>query len=361
MTNAKKILVAPLGWGLGHASRCIPIVQELLKQGAEVLLASDGRALELLKQEFPQLTSLELPSYDVQYRTQNMAWNIASQLPKILRAIWLEHRALRQIVTEHSIDGVVSDNRFGCFSRKKPCVFITHQLNIPVANAFGGKLVNFFNHLIIKQFHACWVPDLRTSLNLTGNLSHPVPAHLSKKTKYIGALTRMVEGKGQEIRYDAIAVLSGPEPQRSQLELVLLEQAHSFGGSLLIVQGQPERGAAGRFSPLKNVEIVPSLTTEALNVAIAQGEVFIGRSGYSTVMDLARLGKPALLVPTPGQPEQVYLAEKLSEEGSFFTQNQSNLNLVEGIAEAKRRKGLQPVYFDEKALAEAVASLLKMA
>ena len=114
--------MAPLGWGLGHASRCIPIVQELLKQGAELLLSSDGRALALLKQEFPQLTSLELPSYDVQYRRQNMAWNIASQLPKIAGAVWQEHRALRQLVSEHAIDAVISDNRFGCFLPEKPCV-----------------------------------------------------------------------------------------------------------------------------------------------------------------------------------------------------------------------------------------------
>ncbi len=355
----KKILVAPLGWGLGHATRCVPIIQELLRQGAEVLLASDGRALALLRQEFPDLMSFELPSYDVQYRSRNMVWGIATQLPKIGWAIWREHWVLRKLVAQHGIDSVISDNRFGCFVPKKHCVFITHQLNIPIP-FWGVKTgVNFFNHLIIKRFEECWLPDLAKMPNLSGKLSHPVPHRLRQKVKFIGALTRMQLNKVEPLRYDAIAVLSGPEPQRSQLEKALLEQASQLPGSFLLVQGKPELPISTPDFYPKNIYVVPSMTTEALNQAILESGVFIGRSGYSTVMDLARLGKPALLIPTPGQPEQLYLAEKLAMENAVVAQQQDELDLKTGIAEAKNRTGLSGDMSDENALREAIANLLR--
>ncbi|MBK9013450.1 MAG: glycosyltransferase [Saprospiraceae bacterium] len=359
MSQPKKILVAPLGWGLGHATRCIPIVRELQSQGATVVLASDGRALALLRQEFPQLESFELPSYNVEYRNNQMAWNMAWQLPKILRAIWREHQAVRQLSIRHGIDGIISDSRFGGFFSKKHCVFLTHQVNIQAPFLLVKNVVNFFNRLIINQFDECWIPDVPTTPNLSGGLSHPIKPSLKKKAKYIGALSRMVTGEMKVERYDAIAVLSGPEPQRTKLEKALIEQAGSISARFLIVQGRPELLGGTPIAPKKNIEIVPSMTAEALNQAILESGVFIGRSGYSTVMDLARLGKPALLIPTPGQTEQECLAAKFLEENIFHCQEQSELHLEQGIIEAKKRSGLRGDFFDEKALSSAIVSFLK--
>lgn len=363
MSQAKKILVAPLGWGLGHATRCVPIIEELRQQGVEVLLASDGRALVLLKQAFPNLKCFELPSYQVEYRSENMVWNIAWQLPKIMRAILKEHRVLKSLVENHKIDGVISDNRFGFFLSKIPCVFITHQVNIQLP-FFGIKWVtNCFNHLMINQFDECWIPDRKSEKNLSGDLSHHVRSFsLKKKMRYLGALTRFkpTQQSTEKIKYNAIAVLSGPEPQRTRLEEAIIAQANLRSDSILIVQGKPEFGnSTPVFSKKNHVEIVPSLSTIELNQEMANSEVFIGRSGYSSIMDLARLRMPALLIPTPGQTEQEYLASKFTKEKIFFSQKQSELNLETGIREAKKRSGLQGEFFDENAVTTAVASFLQ--
>jgi len=361
LRQPKKILVAPLGWGLGHATRCIPIIELLLREGAEVAIASDGRALALLRQTFPHLKSHELPGYGIQYRSESMIWNMAIQLPRIFWAIFQEHRKLSQIVQMEGIDGIISDNRFGFFYRRKPCVFITHQVNILTPFRLLSFFVNKFNYLIISRFNECWIPDVADSPNLSGALSHPIqPYFLKKKTKYLGALSRFQKAVLETPKvYDAVAVLSGPEPQRSRLESALIAQAKNIRGKILIVQGKPEMGGLHLPIPLKNLEIVPSLPLEELENAIAASEVFIGRSGYSTVMDLARLGKRALLIPTPGQTEQEYLAEKLLDESVFFTQKQHELDIETGIAEAKKRSGLQGDFFDKKSLTTAIESFLR--
>jgi len=348
LSQAKRILVAPLNWGLGHSARCIPLVRELLRQGAEVILASDGRALDLLKNEFPNLVAVEMPAYGITYRTRNMVRNMAGQLPKILRAVYREHRFTQKLIAKIPLDGIISDNRYGCFSKKIPAVFLTHQLNILTPFPALGRMVNFLNHRFIQQFDACWIPDNGGVPNLSGELSHGV---FQKKIRYVGPLSRMKFFETKK-KYDAIAVLSGPEPQRSHLERAIIEQARRLPQQFLILQGRTERKE--RFFIEKNVEVVSFLTSEELNEAILSSEIFIGRSGYSSIMDLAKLGKPALLIPTPGQTEQEYLAEKFWREGVFFKQNQEALDLAAAMAEVPSFSGLKGFYFDEKIMLGAV-------
>ena len=168
----KRVLIAPLNWGLGHATRCMPIINELLAQGAEVIIATDGRALHLLQKEYPQLTILELPAYNITYRSNNMMLNIAPQLFKIIRAIIKEQKAIRKIIRDYKIDLIISDNRFGCVSSDIPSIFITHQVHIKIPNPTVQRIVNFFNHLFINRFNECWIPDFEdTSQSLSGSLS----------------------------------------------------------------------------------------------------------------------------------------------------------------------------------------------
>ena len=127
--RSKRILVAPLSWGLGHATRCMPIINELIQQNIEVVIASDGTALDLLKKEYPQLDFIKLPAYNVSYKTQNMIWNIANQVPKIAIAVFREFIALQRIIKRYQIDAVITDNRFGCWTWKVPTVFVTHQVS----------------------------------------------------------------------------------------------------------------------------------------------------------------------------------------------------------------------------------------
>ena len=352
MNQAKRILVAPLNWGLGHATRCIPMIRELQRQHAEVILASDGRALDLLKTEFPDLVARELPGYNITYHSDNMVRNIAWQLPKISRAVWKEYHFTQKLIARYRLDRIISDNPYGCYSSKIPCVFLTHQLNIKTPYPATNGMINFFNHLFIRQFDACWVPDVAGEPNLSGELSHGV---FEKKIHFTGALSRMFFFETVK-KYDVIAVLSGPEPQRTFLEQLIIDQAGKLPQRFLIVQGKTERKE--RFFIAENVEVVSFLTSEELNEAILASKIFIGRSGYSTIMDLAKLQKQAIFIPTPGQMEQEYLAGKMTGEHLFLVQEQRALDLNKAIQEVNRYSGFTSDFFNEKALADAVRNLL---
>lgn len=331
---AKRILVAPLDWGLGHATRCIPIVQELLEQGAEVILASNGRAFELLKKEFPEIPIEKLPAYDIWYRSGNMFWNIGLQLPKIAIAIWQEHRVLKTLIAKHRIDAVISDNRYGCFSRNVKSVFVTHQLNILIPNFLLQKMVNRINRQLIRRFDECWIPDINGTDNLSGDLTKSSTAI---PTKFIGVLSRM-KLLNVPKKYDVAIVLSGPEPQRTLLEELIVAQAKSLPFQFLVVQGKTE--VFLEFQAAQNIHIISFLTGEALNQVLAVAGIVICRSGYSSVMDLAMLGKKAIFVPTPGQTEQEYLAKRFFEKGIFFYQKQRELNLSEALEKVQQFSGL---------------------
>ena len=323
------------------------------------MLASDGRALELLRQEFPELTTLPLPSYNIRYHSPNMVGNMAWQLPNILRAIYLEHRQIQKYILAYGIQGIVSDNRYGCHSSRVPSVFLTHQLFIKIPFRPLEKFVRWVNLRFIRNFDECWMPDVAGEPNLSGELGHSSAGFRSFKNfgslKYLGALSRMQHFETEK-KYDAIAVLSGPEPQRSFLEQETIEQAKKLPHCFLIVQGKTEKQE--RFSIGKNIEIVSYLTSENLNKAILASGIFIGRSGYSTIMDLAKLGKPALLIPTPGQTEQEYLAGKFFQEGFFNTQKQGEINIGQALDETARFRGLPDDFSDENLLKQAIMGFL---
>lgn len=149
--TSANVLVAPLDWGLGHSTRCIPLVDKLLQHGATVILATDGRAYALLQQHYPTLTLLKLPAYNIRYRSTNMTLAMASQLPKIVYAMVAEYIALKKIIRQHGIKIVISDNRYGLFHRKVHNIFMTHQLNViipnPLLQAFIRKGLNHWIRL----------------------------------------------------------------------------------------------------------------------------------------------------------------------------------------------------------------------
>ena len=335
MNTSKRILVAPLNWGLGHASRSIPIIRELMRQGHEVLIASDGRALDLLKREFPDLTALELPAYDVRYPRKWLLYALVLQLYKILAALLLEHRTLRKWIAEYRLDAVISDNRLGCFTRQVPCAVISHQLNIFTKPPVIGKLATFLHRLVLRRYGQCWIPDLEGPENLSGDLAHGMSL---PNMRYIGLLTRMETGQLPE-RYDVLAILSGPEPQRSEWEHLILEQAAQLPSyRWLIVQGKPELQEQN--FPYPHIEVRSFMNSQEINKAILESRIILSRTGYSTIMDLAVLGKKALLVSTPGQPEQEYLADYGHQKGWYYTQSQDELDLKKGLVEAEKCRGL---------------------
>ena len=311
MNQTTKILVAPLNWGLGHASRCIPIIYALKKNHFTPIIASDGASLHLLKKEFPNDVFETLPDYNIEYseKGKDFKFKLFLQLPKLFFAIQKEKKLLEKIVSKHAISGIISDNRPGIFSAKIPSVYITHQINVLSGNT--SWISSKFHQHFIKKYKECWVPDVSETINLSGILSHGT-SHV-KNIKFIGPLTRFKK-KDLRKKNDLLVVLSGPEPQRTLLEEKLCVELTEFKGSILFVKGLVE--AEQKKVKQNNFTFYNYMEANELETAIQESEYIICRSGYSSIMDLAFLGTKAFLIPTPGQFEQEYLAKKLKKEGS---------------------------------------------
>ncbi len=340
MSAKINILVAPLNWGLGHATRCIPIIRELLKNNYNPIIASDGDALDLLRKEFPYLTCLALPSYKIRYAKKGEFFKIKMLFnsPRIVLATLRERYVVNQIIKTHNISGIISDNRFGINHNKIPSIFITHQLN--VLSGRTTKISSYLHQLIIKSFNECWVPDLNHKHNLSGDLGHL--KHDILNLKYIGPLSRFNINSKPYV-YDYLVLLSGPEPQRYLLEQKLFEELKNTTKKVLFVRGKVE--ASQDCFTLNNITFYNYMTSDELEDAINKSNVVVSRSGYTTLMDLAKLGKKAFFIPTPGQTEQAYLAKRLKDLGiaPYCTQDKFKL---EKLNRVELYKGLSSFNFD---------------
>ncbi|WP_411893257.1 glycosyltransferase [Winogradskyella sp. A2] len=318
----KKILVAPLNWGLGHATRCIPIINALVKQNFEPIIASDGNALALLQKEFPQLKKIDLPSYNITYskKGNNFRKKLLFDSPHLLKTIKKENKLIKKLVKTEGISGIISDNRFGVRAKGVPSVFITHQLK--VLSGSTTWLSTKLHQKIIEKFDQCWVPDHKGEHNLSGDLGQSKIK--ATETKYLGPLSRFTK-QNLEIKYDLLVVLSGPEPQRTYLEQKLFNELELFKGDILFVKGLLE--ATQTIEHKNHITIYNFMTSNDLEKAINESALVLSRSGYTTIMDLAKLEKKAFFIPTPGQFEQEYLAKKLSEERIIPSCNQDEFKV----------------------------------
>ncbi|MGD1945819.1 MAG: glycosyltransferase [Croceivirga sp.] len=334
MSNSKRVLIAPLNWGLGHATRCIPIIQALVLHGFEPIIASDGVALKLLRKEFPQLQSFALPSYDIKYAEKGKHFKLKMiwDSPKVLKTIAKERKATKRLVKAHQIEAIISDNRLGVRYKKVPSVFITHQLNVLSGNTtwFSSKA----HREVIKKFDVCWVPDVAGKPNLTGKLGHLKKAAFH--IEYLGPLSRF-QKEALPIKYDVMILLSGPEPQRGMLAKQLLKELKQFRGNVLFVKGKIEAEKCIETLHFKNAKVYVHnyMQSQELQTAINSSEIILCRSGYTTIMDLAKLEKKAFFIPTPGQYEQEYLAQRLHKKGivPFSTQDKFILNDLNSVQE----------------------------
>ncbi|SFE34723.1 glycosyltransferase [Flavobacterium xueshanense] len=330
----KTILVAPLNWGLGHATRCIPIIKALSENNYIPIIASDGIALALLKKEFPNIQTLELPSYQIEYakKGQNFKWKLLKNSLRTLKAVRQEKKIIENWIEKYAIDGIISDNRLGVFGRKVPSVYITHQLNVLTGNTTW--ITSKIHQYVINKYTECWVPDHPGNLNLTGKLGHI--DSVNTKIKYIGPVSRL-QKKLLPKKYDLLVILSGPEPQRGLLENHLKKEIVRFEGNVIFIEGNVE--SEQKIVVKENVTYYNFMNSTALEQAFNESEMVLCRSGYTTIMDLAILRKKAFFIPTPGQYEQEYLAKKLKKEGLAPYSNQNDFRM-ENIEEIQDYKGL---------------------
>ncbi|MDD2820774.1 MAG: glycosyltransferase [Flavobacterium sp.] len=333
-SNNKTILIAPLNWGLGHATRCIPIIKALQENNFIPIIASDGIALALLRKEFPYIQTLELPSYQIEYAKngKNFKWKLLKNLPKMMEAIWEEKRLVKKWVKKYAIEGIISDNRLGVFSPKVPSVFITHQLNVMTGNTTW--ITSILHQKIIKKYTECWVPDIENAPNLTGKLGHLKTNTLD--LKYIGPLSRLHKKEVPQ-KYDLMVILSGPEPQRGILEEILKREVLRFDGKVVFIKGIVEKEQ--KKEEIENITYYNFMNTRQIEQTFNESEIVLSRSGYTTIMDLAVLQKKAFFIPTPGQYEQEYLAKKLKNNNLVPYVEQDNFR-IEALAEIKNYQGL---------------------
>lgn len=327
MNEKKNILICPLEWGLGHAGRMVPIAKRLQQLKHNIIFGSGEEHLNFFRNEVPGASYVYFPGFRISYsKVLPQYFIILLKLPFLLYHILLEHFQLKRIIREYSIDIVISDSRIGLWNSGIKSVFITHQLRIQFPKPF--RVLEFMgiwiSRSVIKKYSYCFIPDLNGDLNVSGRLSHGF--RLPENVRYIGILSRF---SGQNMDYRSGAgkcsvILSGPEPQRSILKQKLSEILILKGTPATVLEGKP--GKTYESYSLKNIVFYNHLSDDETMKLLKESETIFTRSGYTTIMELISLGKSALLIPTPGQTEQEYLARSLSEKGWFRSTAQKDLN-----------------------------------
>ncbi len=296
-----------------------------------VTIAGEPPTISILKKEFPNIEYIPLKGYRIKYPKNGMFFvlKIISQIPKILRAIYNENRWLKTQLKDRRWDLIISDNRYGLYTKKTKTVFITHQLHI--ISGFGNIPDTLLQRIVynkINKFNMCWIPDVQDEVyNIGGKLSHPIekPHH----TKFIGPLSRL-EIISTQANGPILILLSGPEPQRTVFENILLKQLNRIQNEKIIfVRGLPE--STTKIKDEVGVQFINFIDVNSLSRIMSEASLVICRSGYSTIMDLIKLNKKALLIATPGQSEQLYLAYHLQEMHRFIARSQETVSLAEDI------------------------------
>ena len=334
-------MVTALDWGLGHATRCIPVIRALQGEGCEVLLCGSGDSLLLLRKEFAGLPFFGLPGYAPRYPRKggSMTLSMMLQLPRFISVIKSEHHAVEKIVATENIDLVVSDNRYGCWSENAHSIFITHQSNILMPKRFGFMkgLVRRMTTTLINRFDECWIPDAPATESLAGDLAHFANLDVKVPVHHMGPLSRFAYRQSKVHHIDVLAIFSGPEPQRTALEQLVLPQLKSSNCNFRVVRGLP----ALQTHP-DDDRIVNFLAADELQASIESAALIIARSGYSTIMDMKALGKKVIFIPTPGQTEQEYLALRLKNAGVAYSISQDKFDLEQALKKSKRYSGFVP-------------------
>lgn len=333
MPRTAKILVAALDWGLGHVTRCMPIIDHMQSRGVEVVLAAAGRAGHLFKTEYPKLKYIDLPEYKPRYDPDgNMVWAMAKQTARFLNTISLEHELLKTLQRKHRFTHIISDNRYGLYNKAVPSIVLTHQLNILMPKGFGALkwFVDRLNRRHLSHFDHIWVPDSGSGNGLSGVLTQCNDPALIPKLEFLGPLSRLQREPAEQSEFELLVMLSGPEPQRTLLEDKLLNQLADLPYKTLFVQGATDHKKERWV--YEHCKKVGYLTAKQVQQALNSIPLVVGRSGYSSVMDLVKLQHKALLIPTPGQTEQEYLATYLPGKYPFISSRQQDVDLKRDLA-----------------------------
>lgn len=336
-----RIIYGVCSWGLGHATRSLPVIRKLTKEDNEVTIISNGRSLELLKKELGEVIEyFDIPDYPMLISENSRQFMAKSVVywPTFISRMESGLQKLKKILENKKYDRIISDARYDMYSRKIPSFFISHQIRImnPLRIKMFEKGSEIFNLFFFKRFCGVIVPDYKED-NLSGDLSHNLRRIDENKLHYVGILSDFNKKKMKK-DIDYLISISGPEPQRTMLEEKILPQIDDLKGTIVITLGKTEN--KDKFSR-KNIETYSFLTKEKREEFLNRAKLVVSRSGYSTILDLAVIGTKALMTPTPGQIEQEYLGQYHNKKGTFFSINQNNLNLKRDVEIAKKTTGVK--------------------
>ena len=340
LKKVKNILICPLDWGLGHATRIVPLVDLLLKENCKVIIGADNGPLKFLSERFPNCKIIKFPGFTPSYpQGKNMAVKMMLQYPKMIKSAKVSSKTLDEIIVRENIDIVISDNRYELSSQKVYSIFITHQLNIQTGGlqTLFKPFIDFKIYSYLGKFNEIWVPDF-ADRNLSGKLSQ-FPPKFSSKIKFIGSQSRFC-GMRKNVefnKYVVLAIMSGPEPQRSIFEKLILSQLTESKLNAVLLSAKP---GEKKSEQIKNVLKISHLADEEFASVLNMSNLIISRPGYSSLMDLLCFGKKAVFIPTPGQTEQEYLAQFHKNKGHYFSMSQKEFNLPEAIKESESYKPL---------------------
>ena len=349
----KKILFGVFDWGLGHATRDIPIIEELLKRKNNVDIISTGRALELLKKRFGNKCKyFNVRSISMPYPKHNfMAIRFVKISPKMLIDIKRARELSKEIIKNGGYDIILSDCRYDVYDKTNNSYLINHQIRIR-APILAEQILEKWLASRIKKYKFCIVPDFKEN-SLTGILSHKLRYIKENKIKYIGIISQLKK-KNLKDNIDYFISISGPEPQRSIFEKKILAQVKKLDGNIVIALGKPEEN---KFKEEKRIKIYSFLDNKKQEEIMNNSKFIVTRSGYTTIMELVELEKKkVLLIPTPGQTEQEYLAMRYKRKHYFYSTDQNKMDLVEAIKKSKDFNGYTPKWKTE----ESIKNLIKI-
>jgi len=331
-----KILFGVFDWGLGHATRDTPLIKELIKNN-EVHIISTGNALKLLKKTFKKKCKYcNVPSVPNMYALNEFEINFFFRIPFFISNINLNRKRTEKIIKKEKYDLVISDCRYDVFDKKNNSFLINHQLkfNAPIVVSEIGE---FWLYKRMRKYKYILVPDFKEN-NLTGKLSHNLLLVNKKKIKYIGILSHLKKLNLKK-DIDIFISLSGPEQTRLDLQKKILSQIKNIKGKIIIAGGNINKNQNKKY---ENIEFYNFLDKKKQENIMNRAKFLIVRAGYTTIMELTELRKRALLIPSPGQPEQEYLCKYLKKQGLFHYTSQQNLNLKKHIKIAKKYPGINP-------------------
>jgi len=345
-SQKKKVFIAPLNWGLGHATRLLPLIKFLLAKDYEVYIGASGRSKEVLRQEVKQCKFFDFPEYPIKY-PQSRFFVTRFMLiifPKMLLAMRNEQKKLRILHKKYQFDLIISDNRFSLALGGVRSLLISHQLRykLPWPIQKMEWLPEYFNYSHFKKYDRIIVPDIEKNKTLTGELSHNMRYLPENKLYYLGIMTTLkqkIREVGESIDY--FVIISGPEPQRTKFEKIILTQVRKLKGRVVIALGKPEKDYKIRMG---SSVIYTYLNRDKISDYLRRAKFIISRPGYTTVMEMIESGKRGLFIPTPGQIEQVYLAKYFMENNWCYSISQYDLDLSTAVKIAKTYPGFPGIF-----------------